>query len=161
MKSVAKITSGAALAVTLLSSSGAFAQGEERAEREPLRPNRVLLLSGGAVILATYLPSAGIAATSGRDGDQYLYIPIAGPWVDLAVRGGCGPNPCDEEGGYKTLIVASGIAQLAGTAMLVAAFFVPDGRERTARAAAVRAKPVVVPAPLGRSGAGVAIVGTF
>lgn len=161
MQPAVTIASVTALAVTLLSSSLAHAQGAERGpEREPLRPNRVLLISGVAVTLGAYLPGVGIASTSGRDGDQYLTIPIAGPWVDLAVRGGCAPVSCNEELGNKTLIVASGIAQLAGAAMIVGAFFVSDGRERTTRAAA-RTRPVVAPAQLGRDGAGVAIVGTF
>lgn len=158
MRAVTKIASAAALAVTLLSSSGALAQGEERKESEPLRPNRILLLSGAAVIAGSYIPASVVASQSGRDGDQYLYIPVAGPWVDLAVRGGCGPNTCGDEAGYKLLIVADGIGQLVGTALVIGSFFVADGRETRARAATT--KPMVTPT-VGRSSAGVALVGTF
>jgi hypothetical protein len=156
------ITSVAAAALTLVSSASAFAQGEDRPGSE-VRPNRGLLITGGAIIAASYIPPVIVAATSERNGDEYLYIPVAGPWIDLGERGGCGPNPCGEEAVYKTLLVATGIAHLVGTGLVVSSFIIPERNERIERTRTVTAstKPVIVPAQLGRSGAGFAVVGRF
>lgn len=157
---VRNITSVAIAALTFAASATAFAQGEERQPYSESRPNRGLLITGGAVLAASYIPPVVVAATSGRDGDQFLYIPIAGPWIDLGERGGCGPNPCGQEALYKTLLVATGIAHLVGTGLVISSFVVPERNER-ARTAKASTKPVVVPAQLGRSGAGFAVVGRF
>ena len=160
MKAAARITvAAAALALTLLSSSIASAQGEER--REPLRPNRVLFIGGSVLFGAAYIPAIPVATNSGREGDSLLYIPIGGPWADLAVRGGCAPNSCTEEAGYKTLLIASGVFQAVGVGAFIASYFVPDnGRATRMQKAAASAKPVVVP-QVGRGGAGLAVVGRF
>lgn len=159
MKPIAKIASAAAFVASLFATSAASAQSQDRPESEPLRPNRALLISGAAVIAASYTPAVVVAATSGREGDQFLYVPIAGPWIDLADRGGCGPNPCGEEAVYKTLLVATGIAHLVGTGLVISSFIVPDDRERARTAAST--KPVVTPTRMGRDGAGLAVVGRF
>lgn len=121
------------------------------------RPNRPLLTAGAAVLAASYIPPVLVAATSDREADKYLFIPVAGPWINLAERGGCGPNPCEVEAAYKGLIITAGLAHLVGTGLVVSSFLVPE--ERTPRAA--KTKPVIVPAQVGRSGAGLAVVGTF
>lgn len=156
------ITSLAAATLTLVASTSAFAQGEDRPD-SGMRPNRTLLITGGAILAASYIPPVIVAATSERNGDEYLYIPVAGPWIDLGERGGCGPNPCGEEAVYKTLLVATGIAHLAGTGFVLASFIIPERNERIERARTETAstKPVIVPAQLGRSGAGFALVGRF
>jgi hypothetical protein len=155
------ITSLAVAALAFASTSTAFAQGEDRSD-STTRPNRPLLITGGAILAASYIPPVIVAATSERNGDEYLYIPIAGPWIDLGERGGCGPNPCGEEAVYKTLLVATGIAHLVGTGFVLSSFIIPE-RDDRARVAAAKAstKPVIVPAQLGRSGAGFALVGRF
>jgi hypothetical protein len=133
---------------------------DQPAEREVIRPNRPLLLTGAAVIAASYIPPVVVAATSEHKGDEFLYIPLAGPWIDLADRGGCGPNSCEREGVYKGLLVTAGIAHLVGTGLIVSSLVVPEEHTRTSAAAKTQ-KPMVLPAQVGRSGAGLTLVGTF
>ena len=129
----------------------------EQITTEKTIPNRPLLLTSSALVLGTYLPSMIVAAESPRYGDQYLFIPVAGPWIDLAVRGGCGPNPCATEMLYKSMLIISGIAQVGGAAGIVASFLSPETRVyRTAKT-----KPQVVPAQMGKNGYGVALVGAW
>lgn len=157
------VTSTIAAALVIGSSATAFAQGEDT--DSAIRPNRPLLITGGAIIAASYIPPVIVAATSERNGDEYLYIPVAGPWIDLGERGGCGPNPCGEEAVYKTLLVATGIAHLVGTGLIVSSFIVPErndsARPMTRAKVTEPTKPIVVPAQVGRSGAGLALVGRF
>jgi hypothetical protein len=156
------IVTAATLLAAALCCSTASAQDPvqvtyDSTERETVRPNRPMLYTGLAVIAASYIPPVVVAATSSRAGDEYLYIPLAGPWIDLGERGGCGPNPCGEEAVYKGLLIATGVAHVVGTGLILSSLFVPEERikERTS------AKPVVVPAQVGRSGAGLMVVGTF
>ena len=57
------------------------AVGEDRTEF--VRPNGVLLATGGLTLLGSYIPSIVVAASSDHDGDNWLYVPVIGPWVDL------------------------------------------------------------------------------
>ena len=161
MNTVVRITSVAAALVALASSSTALAQDEDRPDSES-RPNRPLLITGGAILAASYIPPVVVAATSERNGDEYLYIPIAGPWIDLGERGGCGPNPCGEEAVYKGLLVATGIAHLVGTGFVISSLIVPERDDRArVRNAKATTTPTIVPASVGRGGAGLALVGRF
>ena len=47
-------------------------------------PNRTLLHSGIWVLGLSYVPAIVVAAESSRSEDRKLYIPVAGPWMDLA-----------------------------------------------------------------------------
>jgi hypothetical protein len=167
-----RIATAATLGIAALWSSLASAQQtsdatatpmmttEQPAEREVIRPNRPLLITGAAVIAASYIPPVVVAATSEHKGDEFLYIPIAGPWIDLGDRGGCVPNSCEREGVYKGLLVATGLAHLLGTGLIVSSLIVPEEHtRRTAPAAA--SKPMVLPTQMGKSGAGLTVVGSF
>lgn len=123
---------------------------------ERLRPNRAALGLGAGVLGAAYVPSFISAASSGRNGDQYLYVPVAGPWIDLASRGGCGPVGCGREAIYKTMLVVSGIAQAYGAAAIVTAFLAPE-----TRSVPVTTGARVVPTTMGKSGYGLSLVGAF
>jgi hypothetical protein len=144
-----------AVVLAAIPTSTAFAQ---EPERETLRPNRPLLLTGAAVIAGSYVPPVVVAATSDRPADKNLFIPVAGPWLDLAERGGCGPNPCETEAVYKTLLVTTGIAHLVGSGLVISSFIVPEERMRRA---ATNDKPIVVPTQMGKGGVGLSLIGTF
>jgi hypothetical protein len=129
----------------------------EQPVQETARPNRKMLTTGGAIIAASYIPAVVVAATSDHAGDKNLYIPVAGPWMDLAQRGGCGPNPCGDEAIYKSLLVTAGVAHLVGVGLVVGSLFSTE--ERTVMVGDT--KPRLVPAQFGKSGAGFALVGSF
>src|SRR5262249_24767721 len=103
----------------------------ERGTFEPQpQPNRLLLFSGAGVFAASYVPSFVVVAASDRDGDGWLYVPVLGPWGDLAARDGCGPNSCGREALNKILLIASGAAQVVGVGGVVASFFVPESQTK-------------------------------
>jgi hypothetical protein len=143
------------LGSTAMSTSSAFAQGDR--VREKIRPNRPLLYTGAGVIAASYIPPVIVAATSDRAADKKLFIPVAGPWLDLADRGGCAPNSCETEGIYKALLVTTGIAHIVGSGLIVSSFIVPEERVRTTAAT----KPVLLPVRMGKDGVGLSLSGVF
>jgi hypothetical protein len=141
-------------------------------------PNRVLIATGLIAFSGAYVPSVIVGTVSPRPVDQRLYIPVAGPWIDLAERPGCGANhfACDRETTDKAWIVVSGTFQGAGALLTLASFAFPerDGYVTTAKrderdkavekAAATRAlKPTLHfgPTRLGAAGYGVVAFGGF
>ncbi len=159
-----KITAAAlTLGLAALWSSQAAAQGEpvpptaERPVTESRRPNVPMLTSGATSLAAGYVPSAVVAMTSNRRGDDNLYYPVAGPWMDLAERRGCAPHSCTTEAIYKGGLVAAGVAQALGAGLVLGSFIIPQTRTVPVRTA----KPVIVPAQMGRAGAGIIVVGSF
>ena len=79
--------------------------------------NYVVLSTGAVAFLGTYIASVIVAANSNTQGDNRLYWPVAGPWLDLADRRDCGGflAPCDRnENTYKGLLIADGIVQGLG-----------------------------------------------
>lgn len=120
-------------------------------------PNGELIASGAIMLGATYGASVIVAATSDHQGDNHLYVPIAGPWIDLADRGGCDAtrDECDGETVNKVLLVADGIFQGVGALQIVGGFLFPK-KQVVAEAAN---KPGVRVAPMlggGRLGVGAA-----
>ncbi len=116
-------------------------------------PSRLLLTSGIATFGLTYGAGVIVAATSDRDADHRMFVPVVGPWMALVNRGGCGgptgPS-CDAETANKVLIVADGIGQGLGILMIVDAFLSPETvtvtRSRTAfRKASLRFAPTALP----------------
>jgi len=84
------------------------------------RPNVPLLGTSSVLFLGGYVPT--IIYQGAKDRDRNLYIPIAGPWMDMAE----GHNSTKE----KTLLSLSGVAQGLGALGLVSSFFVPERRTR-------------------------------
>lgn len=119
-------------------------------------PSKAWLITGGALLAGTYVTTAAVAAGNGSIGDKDLYIPIAGPWIDLASRSWSNTRTTD-----TVLIMGSGILQGVGAGMAVASFFIP---EKTAVATIhAKAGPVdmdISPSAGGGLG-GLAAVGTF
>src|SRR6476620_4711792 len=85
-------------------------------------PNADLLGVGIFTIALPYFASVGVAM--GSDIDRDLYIPVAGPWLDLAHRpdcGGYGLAQCnDMEPFYKVLLIEDGILQGIGALEVLA-----------------------------------------
>jgi hypothetical protein len=134
-----------------------------------VRPNRPLLITGASIFAATYGATVITAAASSTDSDDDLYIPVAGPWINLADRD-CGFGDCgNQEDWENALIIGSGIAQGAGVALALASLFIPEHKEAKTYAtksphvrsaenskASVRVLPVSM-----RAGGGVGAMGQF
>jgi hypothetical protein len=120
-------------------------------------PNRGLIISGAVLLGATYGASAIVAATSDYEPDKDLYIPIAGPWINLAQRDDCdeiGAPPCRRETTYKVLLVADGIGQAVGALQIVGGFLFPAKRTRRTVDTAFVVTPRLSPEQLGLSAMG-------
>ena len=124
-------------------------------------PNSSMLGSGLFSFGVPYIASVVVASTSDHPGDNNLYIPVVGPWMDFANRGDCGAlgqRSCDHETAYKVLLAVDGVFQGIGALEIVGAFLSPE-----TRTVSVATKPrfTVGPSSVGRAGYGVAAVGTF
>jgi hypothetical protein len=103
------------------------------------------------------------AAISDRDEDKKLFIPVVGPWMDLADRDcnarGCGGN----EDVNKAMLITSGVVQGAGVLLAVSSLFIPEKVEdRRLSAKAAPPKPEVKVSPVSfASGGGIGAIGRF
>jgi len=134
--------------------------GNTDTTRRTYRPNRPMLIVGSSIFLGSYATTAVVGATSNLDADRNLFIPVAGPWIDLADRP-CGFGDCgSREDLNNALLIGGGVTQAAGLAVAIASFFVPE-RDHPRRSTAA-AKPTVQVAPLSLArGAGLGAVGSF
>jgi hypothetical protein len=136
----------------------------ERTTSEATRPSMTMVGSGVFIFGLSYLPALVVGATSGLDSDRTLFVPIAGPWIDLGQRPGCSPaTRCNTENTNKVLLVTDGAFQAAG-ALTVAGGFLTTAHETTS-VRSVGAVPTVPtlrlsPAQLG-SGYGMVAAGVF
>ena len=117
------------------------------------RPNTALLVTGVALFASTYVTTAAVHAGNGREGgvDDHLYIPLAGPWINL--------GQSSHETRDDVLIVGSGILQGVGAALAISSLFIPSKVE-AARISAGPVKMNVTPTTYA-GGAGLGAVGTF
>ena len=140
-----------------------FSLSEARAEESVTTtgPNATLLKSGVVALAVPYLASVIVASQSDRQEDKNLYIPVAGPWMDFANRGGCGGQgepACSTETAYKVLLVGSGVLQGIGALEILGSFIFPETRTETRASTAPRF--VASPYMTG-TGYGMSAVGTF
>jgi hypothetical protein len=116
-----KIQSAVA-ACSIFVCASAFAQESPNHDTEYLMteswPETPLIMLGSTMLFSSLLPSHIVAIASSNRSDQFLWIPVAGPWLDLADRGN-GPVTST-----TVLLVADGIVQ-AVSALLIIAGLVP------------------------------------
>jgi hypothetical protein len=104
----------------------------------------------------------GVAATSGHQGDNHLYVPIVGPWLDLRDRGNCPQAAsCGNETAYGALIVADGVLQTIGALFVVGGFVFPTTRNVTTVTATMAPTVQITPVEYAHGGLGLAAVGRF
>jgi hypothetical protein len=136
--------------------------GEQRTEF--IRPNVPLLTAGGLTFLGSYVPSFIVAASSDHDGDKWLYLPVAGPFIDLASRG-CDNDiqtgTCGTTAWERGALIASGAVQAVGAAMIVGSFFTPSRKVVTTGAVDKPRLLQITPVTLGSRAPGLMAVGTF
>jgi hypothetical protein len=116
-------------------------------------PNTPILVGGGLLLAGVYAATAGTVGAAGKIGDHDLYIPVVGPWINIAERSCTGD--CPNESRDKGLIIASGIAQGVGALMVGASFLIPE-KIPAARIHAGSMNMLVAP-----TAGGVGAVGTF
>ena len=129
--SVKSLLSLATLAIVASTGIGQ-AKAQENRSGLPLRtervessgPNRQLLRSGTWTLGVSYVPALAVAIKSERHGDDYLYYPVVGPWLDLSHRGEC--STCRNETLNQGLLVADGLFQGLGALQIVGAFLLPE-----------------------------------
>jgi hypothetical protein len=132
-------------------------------------PNRALISTGLVTFGLSYVPAVIVAGTSSQPADNHLYIPVAGPWLDLADRPACGapvsdaaamPSiPCDMETTNKVLLGVDGVFQGIGALTTLVGLLSPEHEEE----AVTTGKPTlhVTPARMGKGGYGIAAFGNF
>jgi hypothetical protein len=141
-------------------------QSETETTHAKTVPNFYMLGSGLVTFGLSYGVGVVVAGTSSRPEDQHLYVPLAGPWIDLGDRGGCGGTTgrsCDTETTYKVLLGVDGVVQAIGALVVLDSFFTPESHTVSRTTTAAKAdKPKVhfSPASVG-SGYGFLALGTF
>jgi hypothetical protein len=77
---------------------------------------------GAALLAGAWLPSLIIGATSGIDTNHWLFLPAIGPWAAYAARDACPPSDpaaCLSDAGTRIALIADGILQTTGAALLL------------------------------------------
>lgn len=119
------------------------------------------MIAGGLVLFGASYGGALVAASmSDNEHDNRLWVPIAGPWLDLSERGDCNiqNEACDNETSTKVLLVADGVLQAAGAVAVVGGVLFPRTVHRSAPIVAIQhVKPIRV----GQGGRGLAFSTTF
>lgn len=157
------IIAGVLATLALAIPSTSSAQERDRTHYAERKPNRAMLITGSAIFLGTYAASATVAAFSDTKGDDYLFVPVVGPWLDAAERD-CKLGECTTREDVNIAhIIGSGAAQAAGLGILIGAFFVgerKDGRPAPQPKTVDTGTIQVLPLSL-RAGAGIGAFGTF
>ncbi len=123
-------------------------------------PNTAMVSSGIGIFALSYVPAVVVGATSGLHTDRTLWVPLAGPWIDLAQRPNCSPAiSCNSENTAKVLVITDGIFQAIGAVTVIGGFLLPV-HERVVRTADLRPTLRLGPAKVA-GGYGMVALGTF
>lgn len=129
-------------------------------ETRTILPNPAMFATGAITLAGFYGASVIVASQSDNGGDRHLYVPLVGPWLDMADRQPCGGatnRSCDSETTNKVLLAGDGVFQAVGTLLLIGSFLSPEKRVETTTAA----KVTVAPQRYGKSGYGLVLGGSF
>jgi hypothetical protein len=129
-------------------------------------PDRRMMWSGLVTLGISYGAGLVVAGASPHSGDAALYVPVFGPWIDLAGREPCGAGaiPCGDEGANRAGLVIDGLFQALGAGLIISAFLLPEEPgTATVVAKAAPPKPEVhlSPTTLAHGAPGMALTGTF
>ena len=123
---------------------------------EERTPNAGLIGSGLMMFGLSYGTSVIVGAASDRDGDERLYVPLVGPWIDLATRSPCPTlGTCGNDVANKALLVTDGILQAAGLLQILGGFLFPQTITVTRTRAGVDVTPTAGPHSFGVAAHGV------
>lgn len=119
------------------------------------RPNRTLMSTGVGLFVISYGASVVAGAVSPRDEDKNLFIPVAGPWMDLGQRGNI-----NNDSVAKGMLITSGIVQGAGVLLGLSSLVIPESDTTVEKRQSAKAEVHVLPVSFG-DGAGVGAIGRF
>jgi hypothetical protein len=141
-----------------LSAACALTFGASAAHAGGSTGSRAMFQSGLWTFAGSYVPAVVVATVSPYSFDKPLYIPIAGPWIDLATRD-C-PR-CNHEVVNKVLLVGSGVFQAVGATNILGSLFFGGRHTATAPSPGQTAITAISPARMGANGYGAIAQGTF
>ncbi len=125
-------------------------------------PSWAMVGSGAVIFGLSYIPAVIVGGASNLDADRALFVPLAGPWIDLAQRPGCpSTGSCNGETTNKVLLVTDGVFQAVGAITLVGGFLTPAHETRTVQSASTEPTWRISPASMGAGGYGMQALGTF
>lgn len=139
------------------------AQVTEETTSEAIGPSIPLIMSGVVVFGLAYLPAVAVGSASGLDADRTLFVPLAGPWIDLVQRPGCSGagSACNGETTNKVLLVTDGVFQAIGAVTTLSGFLTPAHRSTTVRTASEGLTWHLSPASFGKESYGMQMAGSF
>jgi hypothetical protein len=137
-------------------------------------PNPPLFVAGLTSLAIGYAPALGVAIGSDHKGDDQLFIPVVGPWLDIGKRGcsgvtvptGDGPfevasgQNCGSSDIETAALIADGTIQGLGILQVVASLFVPEKRV-TVVGSSQKPSFAVAPTSFAGRGAGAVAAGRF
>jgi hypothetical protein len=124
-------------------------------------PRTWLIDGGAAVFAASYVPVIVVGASSAQNADRSLFVPLAGPWIDLGQRPSCAPAiVCTSETSARALLIVDGLFQALGVVSFVGGLLTSEP-ETMQRVADPRSTLRITPAQIGAGGYGMVALGTF
>jgi hypothetical protein len=131
-------------------------------ERESVRPNLPLMGTGLITLTVGYAPALVVAIESDHKGDDKLFIPVVGPWLDMGKRG-CDPLEvnCGSSGIETAALITDGVVQGLGALQIVAGLVTPQYRTVVHSASNGKPRVRIAPSSLGGRGYGLFAAGTF
>ncbi len=127
-------------------------------------PNRWILGGGILGFVGSYAPAVAVALANSSSFNNQLYIPVAGPWLDLAKRPSCGTGlgqtSCVTEDAYQVLLVIDGMVQALSVVAIGVGAVVPEKRTRRVIAKAPSPRVMFTPT-ISPTSYGGAVVGSF
>jgi hypothetical protein len=127
-------------------------------------PNRWLIAGGVIGFVGAYVPAVIVAVANSSTYNNQLYIPVAGPWLDLDKRPQCGnaigQTGCGTALAYQIALIVDGVVQALGVAAIGVGAVIPEKRTHVVQAKVERPRILVAPTVTNTS-AGAAVVGAF
>jgi hypothetical protein len=135
----------------------------EKTTSQATGPSMAMVGSGLVIFGLSYIPAVVVGSSSSLDADRTLLVPVAGPWIDLAQRPGCGngDSSCNNENTNKVLLVTDGVFQAIGVLTTIGGFLTPAHERTTVQDADNSPKVHVSPASFGNGSYGMQALGTF
>jgi hypothetical protein len=126
-------------------------------------PDTRTMGSGIVTFGISYGIAIGVAAGSRHEGDDHMYVPLVGPWLDLGDRGNCPQSgSCAKETANRAFIAVDGVFQALGVLSFVTGLVFQRSNDVTTTTTG-KTLPIVeiTPVRYAHGGLGLAAVGTF